>query len=433
METFPDSFKIAKILGLHKEGSWDIPNNYRPISLLTSFSKIFEKLLYKRMMSFATKFKIISTKQFGFQKNHSCVHAITKITEYIRKSIERKQYGFAIFVDLKKAFDTVNHDILFEKLCLLGFRGKFGNLLKNYFQNRRQFVQNGLEISSLKNITCGVPQGSVLGPLLFLLYINDITDHLDYSEITLFADDTTMIVSESSTSIQLNLQKELSKVDDWCKSNKLTINTGKSKLMCFGKNFSNQNTFYIGENNLTYTSSFKYLGVTIDNKLKFSQHIDLICLKMAKFNGILYRARNYFSKNALILFYKSYIVPVISYGLMVYGCSSKQNLMKILVAQKKLLRTIAFKRKFEYISHIFEEHNIETVHDMFLRQLVSETVLQFHGTSPLKFLEKHNVKAKRMTRFSSKGLVNSFFTKSCITEKSIEDKIVKCFNFLQKK
>ena len=176
-------------------------------------SKVFEKLLFKRMWSFCKKFKIISNRLFGFQPKISCIHALIKFTEYLKKS-DKNQNTQAFFVDLKKAFDTLNHEVLLIKFDRLGFRRIFHNLVKDYLTNRIQIVQNGKNRSSELNLTCGVPQGSVLGPLLFLLYINDLTEVIRESEIVLFADDTTIYTSGPLNSNQKQLSDDIERANE---------------------------------------------------------------------------------------------------------------------------------------------------------------------------------------------------------------------------
>ena len=166
---FPDAYKIAKIVAFLKEGEKENPSNYRPICLLTVFSKNFEKLIYKRMLVFINKNNIIIPEQFGFREKHSCIHAILRVFEFMRKTIETKNIGLALFIDLRKAFDTTNHCILLPKLCAYGLRGKFNKLILSYLTNRQQFVVNSNGTSRQQVISYGVPQGSVLGPLFSYL------------------------------------------------------------------------------------------------------------------------------------------------------------------------------------------------------------------------------------------------------------------------
>ena len=193
---FPDLCKIAKVIPIFKKDDPLDCVNYRPISLLPIFSKNFEKIIYSRMFKFLESNKLIYTRQFGFRANHSTNHALISTTESIKSYLDNGDFGAGIFIDLEKAFDTVNHQILCNKLNYYGFRGKFDYLLKSFLSNRKQFVPiNGFESSHLE-IKCGVPQGSTLGPLLFL-FLNDLRYSLKYSTVSHFADDTSIIYSSN--------------------------------------------------------------------------------------------------------------------------------------------------------------------------------------------------------------------------------------------
>ena len=195
---FPDKNKIAKIIPIHKKGSTNDVNNYRPISLLSIFSKIMEKLMASRLNNFLQLHSIIYPSQFGFRAGCSTTHSLVSIIESINKTIEEKKFGCGVFIDLKKAFDTVNHTILIQKLEHYGIRDNALLWFKSYLSDREQYVSLNGSDSELKTITCGVPQGSVLGPILFLLYINDLPNISKKLNFFLFADDTNIYLEDSN-------------------------------------------------------------------------------------------------------------------------------------------------------------------------------------------------------------------------------------------
>ena len=211
-----------------------------------------------------------------------------------------------------------------QKLDRYGFRGKINWLLQSYLTNRKQCVISSGVSSSELNIRYGVPQGSVLGPLLFLLYINDLPDSIEHSKVTLYADDTVIFANSSNATAQEKLQKDLSDADDWCNRNKLTINTKKSEVILFGHQKTNLN-LSLQNCRLETVSQFKYLEIMLDTKLNFESHINEVLKKLARFNGLMYRARDYFSKSSLLRPYQTYCKPIIMYGLLAYGSARLLN------------------------------------------------------------------------------------------------------------
>ena len=235
--------KIVKVIPIHKGGSIQDMNNYRPISLLSIFDKIIEKLMHKRLYNFMEENDILYHKQFGFRKGNSTINALMQITEKIKESIDKGKYGCGIFIDLRKAFDTVNHNILLMKLEHYGIRESALLWFAAYLNKRKQFVSINGENSELRELSCGVPQGSVLGPLLFLIYINDLPNISSKLDIFLFADDTNIYYeNESFKELEKIVNKELKNLYLWLSINRLALNIEKNKLFNFP---SFQQTFEI--------------------------------------------------------------------------------------------------------------------------------------------------------------------------------------------
>ena len=207
--SFPDPLKIVKVIPIHKNGSTQVMNNYRPISLLSIFDKTMENIMHERLYKFLELNNILYNKQFGFRKNNSTIDALIKITDKIRESVDKGKYGCGIFIDLRKAFDTVNHNILLLKMEHYGVRGPSLQWFRSYLSERKHVYING-ECSELKQISCGVPQGSVLGPLLFLIYINDLPNISKKFDLYLFADDTNIYYEDKSLeNLEIRVNKEL--------------------------------------------------------------------------------------------------------------------------------------------------------------------------------------------------------------------------------
>ena len=344
---FPLMLKLAKVIPLHKKESVLNFLNYRPISLLSVFSKIYEKTIYTRIYSYLEKYKLIYSKQFGFRGNHSVNHAIISFTEHIRSLLDRGEYVCGIFVDLEKAFDTVHHDILCEKLEYYGLRGNVNQLIKSYLSDRKQFVSiNGYD-SEIKDVTCGVPQGSSLGPLLFLLYINDLRLCLSETSCGHFADDTFIVFnSKKPKTIETVINYELKKVTKWLRLNKLSLNAAKTEVIFFrsSRHSLDYDKLSIKMNGfkLTPVDYIKYLGMYIDKHLDWNQHINELTKKLNRANGILSKLRYNTTLDICLQVYYAIFYCYLIYGCNVWGFTSEENINAIQVLQNKCIRIMTF-------------------------------------------------------------------------------------------
>ena len=265
---FPTKMKQAKVIPLFKKGCSVTSSNYRPISLLSVFSKIIEKLMYKRLYNFLELHEVLYNLQFGFRASHSIDHALISLTESIKNTLDNKKYGCGIFIDLQKAFDTVNHQILLSKLEHYGIRGTALAWFSSYLCNRSQYVSVNGHNSNCLNITCGVPQGSVLGPLLFLIYINDLPNSSTKLTFYLFADDTNIYYeSHCLYKLQKVVNKELKLVKKWLDANKLALNVEKTNFIIFHslKNLLHETVnIKIGKKHVKQVKYVKFLGLLLD-------------------------------------------------------------------------------------------------------------------------------------------------------------------------
>ena len=225
---FPSLLKLVKVIPIFKNKN--STHNYRPISLLSNIDKILEKIVHKRIISFFEVNNVFFTRQFGFRSKHSTAHSLIALTEKIRNSLDKGKFTCGIFIDFQKAFDTVDHEILLQKLKHYGIRGISNSWFRSYLQHRKQFVCVSGQSSDTKEIKYGVPQGSVLGPLLFLIYINDIANSIAYSEPYIFADDTALVYSDHSLkSIKKRINIDLKLLVHWLNANKIALNVSKTE------------------------------------------------------------------------------------------------------------------------------------------------------------------------------------------------------------
>ena len=314
---FPSELKIAKVIPLYKANDPSMFNNYRPISLLSVFSKILEKLMYDRLYQYLVKFKLLYDFQFGFQKYKSTYMAIICLVDRLVSALEKGEIGIGIFIDFRKAFDTVDHAILLEKLNYYGIRGSALDWLQSYLCNRQQFVEFEGYSSNMQYLQCGVPQGSNLGPLLFLLYINDLAYVSPNLFAILFADDSNFFCTGKDIDDLVDaVNHELKAIVSWLNANKMSLNVDKTHFMIFkshSKKVTREKNIIVNGCKISEVTSTKFLGVMIDSNLTWKPHIDYISKKIAKNVGIIIKARKIFDKDTLLTLYYSFIFPYLNY------------------------------------------------------------------------------------------------------------------------
>jgi len=336
----PQSLKIAKVVPLYKKGDKDNPGNYRPISLLSIFAKMLEKLMYRRLYNYLHKQNILYKYQFGFRKGYSTSLALTELLDTLYTHRDQREIVIGMYFDLKKAFDTVDHNILLHKLSNYGVRGHVLNWFQSYLSNRQQFVCIGGSRSQLLNVSCGVPQGSVLGPLLFLLYINDIENSCSDCTVRLFADDTNLFVYGKNVSdVYRKANRAIFNLHKWFNANKLTLNLDKSCYSVFGHvNTASLYNITLGSCNIERVKCTKYLGLMIDSDLSWREHIDYVYNKILKFCGIFYKLKFKLPSEIMKLLYSTFVYPHLLYGIEVYANTPFSHIYKLHILNNKLLR-----------------------------------------------------------------------------------------------
>ena len=327
--SFPKDMKLADVVPLFKNKERYLVNNYRPISLLVTISKILEKVVYTRTYNFLCTTNQLYQSQYGFRKGHSCENAICELVGIIAKNREEKKHTIGIFIDLSKAFDTLNHSMLLEKMSRYGIRGTSLNWFKSYLHGRSMRVKctsnitGNLEYSSYHPLEYGTPQGSCLGPLLFLIYINDLQHSITYSSAILFADDTTLLQGHKNLKyLKWSMEEDLKHIIDWFRANLLTLNLDKTVCILFSAN-SNSTQSHIelelGDHKLTNAPYVKFLGVWLDQNLHWNKHLSTLIMKIKKNTNLLQIGNKFLNKDSKKLVYYAHIHSHITYGLVVCG------------------------------------------------------------------------------------------------------------------
>ena len=334
---FPDQLKIAKVIPLFKSGDRNCIDNYRPISILPAFSKVFEKIISSRLINYLEKNNLLTEHQHGFRGQRSTESAVLQFVNNVYRNLEDKLHVAGVFIDLSKAFDTLDHKILLHKLEYLRIRGVSLKLFGSYLHARKQTVYCNQNYSPLQSIVKGVPQGSVLGPLFFLMYINDFINASTKFKFLMYADDTTLLISDKNLhSLYRNLMSELQKVKFWVQANKLKMNISKTNLILF-QNRSIKNSIlpvFLDEEIIKQVSHAKFLGVIIDENLNWKTHIDKICLKISKLNGILYKIRHNLTSESMISIYYTLCYPHLIYCVPIWASTWPSFTKKLSIAQK---------------------------------------------------------------------------------------------------
>jgi hypothetical protein len=351
---FPSVFKIAVVKPIFKGGDRQSTNNYRPISLLPVMSKILERLIHRRLTEYLNRNNIIHPNQFGFQKNKATYMPILILQDLVTKSFEESDHVLGLFLDLQKAFDTVDIELLLKKLHKYGIKSTAYKMFQSYLTNRLQCVKIRGKLSTCKNISIGVPQGSILGPLLFIIYINDLPNISNDMTCLSYADDTAIILrNKSFEQLQNTVDILMQKIKDWFCANFLSINVSKT----FTQHYSNRSPVSLLDVRINgikvkESENVKYLGVYIDSSLKFSKHIGHISALISRNIGIISRIRFCLDKKTTLLLYNSLVLPHLNYCCLIWGINYQSQLSKIVTLQKRAVRLI---------EHVYPPHSSEPI------------------------------------------------------------------------
>lgn len=342
--TFPDTLKVAKVSPIYKAGSRSDPGNYRPVSVLPILSKIFERVLYTRLNNYLIEKKFLIDEQYGFRPKSSTLSAAIDLITKIKINIDEKNFAVGIFIDLKKCFDTVSPQKLLEKLHNIGVRGTALNMFKSYMQNRRQVVKMGSFVSSPQNLDYGCPQGSIISPLLFLIYVNNINKIGLTGHLTLYADDTCLFYFDKSINdIMTDAQRDLNLLTEWLKFNLLTVNASKTSYMILAAKNKQIPTFTpltINNEIIKRSSAEKYLGLWIDDKLTWNLHINHIRTKLISLLGALRKIAHCIPYQVRNVIYNSLVKSHLEYMIEIWGSAAATHLKQLQTTQNKIIKIL---------------------------------------------------------------------------------------------
>ena len=385
---FPDKLKIAKVTPIHKKGDSKLITNYRPISVLPVISKIFETVICDQLNHYFVSNNLLCPQQYGFTKNSSTELAALEVIDRLLNQLNKQKIPINFYLDLSKAFDSLCHSILLEKLAYYGVQNKAKDLIESYLNNRKQFVQIGEIVSQVKPISMGVPQGSVIGPLLFNIVINDIIKSSSKFSFILYADDTTLnstldTFGTNQVDIEKSIIIELQNILKWLDVNKLCLNVSKSKFMLFHmpQKVIPCLSFSINGLQIENVYNFNFLGLTINCHLDWKPHLNSIGIKIARVIGLLRKLKYTLPTQVLRSIYNSLILPPMHYALLAWGTQCH----KIELLQKKALRVIFSKSPIAHTEPLLKIMSQPKLSDLYIINLLKLYYKLYRNRLPTYF------------------------------------------------
>ena len=401
---FPDNMKIAIVKPLHKGKSKVEMNNYRPVSLLPVISKILEKIVNNRLIKFLTKNKVLYEGQYGFRRLRSTSDTILDLTGNILDGFDKGMITLGLFLDMTKAFDSIKHETLFRKLEIYGVRGIALDWIRSYLTNRSIQVNYNGTLSEKHNVDFGTPQGSVLGPLLYIILANDMPRCLRFCNSVIFADDTTIFITGKNLRFLFRkLNEDLKRLSNWFDSNSLTLNSEKSNYILFrtkNKKIDYNGKVTIDGNEISRVSNTKFLGVFLDEHLDWNIHVKTLLNKLAVGNYSLNMSKNMLSTYTKRLLYMSNVQSHINYAISSWGpMLTKANLKKIQVMQNKAIRALFNLKTRERLKPYFKKANLLMVEDQIKLSLLNIFFRYVNDTLPIRIVNLFEIiRHERNTR-----------------------------------
>ena len=420
---FPQELRLNKVTPIYKSGKKNIMGNYRPISIVSVFSKIVEKIIKKRILDFVDRFVGMDAFQYGFTEKSSTLSTTLDLINTVMTELDNNKIVVSVFIDLRKAFDVVSCDILLDKLYKMGIRGNMHSLIKSYLLGGQQYIKLNQLMSDKRKNEYGVPQGSVLGPLFYSLYVLSLRKAGLKARYYTFADDTALVYSaKDEHELETLVNADLKKYTNWLLCNKLKINTDKTKCMVFKQKnkiiYSPQ--IKIDGYTIEHVNEIKYLGLIIDNGLNWKEHITHIKNKIAPMISSVYRHRSYLSDKSKMNIYNAFFVPHLRYLLPVWGVCGKINFGKIQVTQNQVLKAIFNYDRLTHTALLYEELGVcqlscllkleqsKIVYKIINKNQKSNTTIQFNSDIHTHFTRQYDDIAQTTIR-TNMGLLNPMY------------------------
>ena len=448
---FPKALKIAKVIPIYKGGSKQDVSNYRPISLLSSFSKIYEKLVHSRVLEFLDKHNSLFENQYGFRPGRSCEHALLNAQSTILHSLSKNQVALLLLLDYSKAFDVLDHRTLLRKLEHYGFRGIALKWFESYLKGRSQFVALNSTESSSSTIMHGVPQGSILGPLLFVIYINDLPGISNIAKFILYADDANIIITGyNAQEIIAQIGHLTTTLMKWVNCNGLALNLKKTCYMVFSRKRIDTSTLQVKIDNsiIEQKTEARFLGVIVDENLTWASHIRAVRIKMSRFIGVMHKIKNRLPIKARLQIFQSFVQSHLNFCSLVWGFAAKSHIESLFARQKQGIRAIMpgyvnFRYKDgkppDHTKQAFKEYEILTVHGVIIKNalilmhklksmphLLPRSIKELFPDNIPKFGSSYEENAEWLSIYSGLNLRPSIFYKGPILAITEQNVLITC-------